>query len=40
MLVATGVNAERHREILGLDVSTEESGAGWLAFLGASAPGD
>jgi transposase-like protein len=27
------VNAEGHREILGLEVSAEESGAGWLAFF-------
>jgi len=32
-LVATGVNAEGHREILGLDVATGEDGASWLAFL-------
>ena len=32
-LVATGVNADGHREILGLDVSSAEDGAGWLAFL-------
>jgi putative transposase len=31
-LVATGVNAEGHREILGLDVATGEDGASWLAF--------
>ncbi|MCB0936930.1 MAG: IS256 family transposase [Mycobacterium sp.] len=31
-LIATGVNAEGHREILGIDVSTGEDGAGWLAF--------
>jgi hypothetical protein len=29
-LVATGVNADGHREILGLDVSSTESAAGWL----------
>jgi transposase-like protein len=27
------VNAEGHREILGIDVTSEESGAGWLAFF-------
>jgi transposase-like protein len=31
-LVATGVNADRHREILGLQVTSAEDGAGWLAF--------
>jgi putative transposase len=32
-LVAVGVNADGHREILGIDVATTEDGAGWLAFL-------
>ena len=32
-LVATGVNADGHREVLGLDVASAEDGAGWLAFL-------
>ena len=32
-LIAVGVNADGHREILGLDVATAEDGAGWLAFL-------
>jgi putative transposase len=32
-LVATGVNADGHREILGLEVTSGEDGAGWLAFL-------
>ena len=32
-LIATGVHADGHREILGLDVATAEDGAGWLAFL-------
>lgn len=32
-LVATGVNADGHREILGLQVTTSEDGAGWLGFL-------
>ena len=32
-LVATGVNADGHREILGLDVTSAEDGAGWLAFF-------
>ncbi|MBO0772680.1 MAG: IS256 family transposase [Actinobacteria bacterium] len=32
-LIATGVNAEGYREILGLHVTTSEDGAGWLAFF-------
>jgi len=32
-LVAVGVNADGHREVLGLDVCSEEDGAGWLTFL-------
>jgi putative transposase len=32
-LVATGVNADGHREILGVDVASAEDGSGWLAFL-------
>ncbi|MFN8233847.1 MAG: IS256 family transposase [Actinomycetota bacterium] len=32
-VVATGVNAAGAREILGLDLSTSEDGAGWTAFL-------
>jgi transposase-like protein len=32
-LIATGVNRDGHREILGLDVASAEDGAGWLAFL-------
>jgi transposase-like protein len=32
-LIAAGVNADGHREILGLDVATAVDGAGWLAFL-------
>jgi putative transposase len=32
-LLATGVNADGHREILGVDVASAEDGAGWLAFL-------
>jgi putative transposase len=31
-LIAVGVNAEGYREILGIDVSTAEDGAGWLSF--------
>ncbi|WP_285498527.1 transposase, partial [Actinomadura sp. NBRC 104425] len=33
VLVATGVNADGHREILGVEVASAEDGAGWLAFL-------
>jgi transposase-like protein len=32
-LLAVGVNAEGYREILGLQVSSAEDGAGWLAFF-------
>jgi len=32
-VVATSVNADGYREILGLDVLTSEDGAGWTAFL-------
>jgi putative transposase len=32
-LVATGVNADGHREILSVQVTTSEDGAGWLAFF-------
>jgi hypothetical protein len=32
-VIATGVNAEGHREILGIDVLTTEDGGGWTAFL-------
>jgi putative transposase len=32
-LVATGVNAGGHREILGFEVTSAEDGAGWLAFF-------
>jgi len=32
-LLATGVNGDGHREILGLQVSSAEDGAGWLAFF-------
>jgi putative transposase len=32
-LVATGVNGDGHREILGVQVTTSEDGAGWLAFF-------
>jgi putative transposase len=32
-LVATGVNADGHREVLGLEVGAAEDGAAWTAFL-------
>ncbi len=32
-LVATGINADGHREILGVQVTSSEDGAGWLAFF-------
>jgi transposase-like protein len=32
-LLATGVDADGHREILGLQVTSAEDGAGWLAFF-------
>jgi putative transposase len=32
-LLATGVNADGYREILGLHVTTSEDGAGWLGFF-------
>jgi len=32
-VIATGVNGDGHREILGLDVMTSEDGAGWKEFL-------
>ena len=33
VLVATGVNADGHREVLGIQVTTSEDGAGWLGFF-------
>jgi transposase-like protein len=33
VVIAVGVNADGHREVLGFDVITSEDGAGWLAFL-------
>lgn len=33
MVIATAVNANGNREVLGFDVITTEDGAGWLAFL-------
>ena len=32
-LVATGVNADGHREVLGLHVTSSQDGAGWLGFF-------
>ena len=32
-LIAVGVNADGGREVLGLEISSDEDGAGWLAFL-------
>jgi putative transposase len=32
-LLATGVNADGHREILGLQITSAEDGAGWLGFF-------
>ena len=32
-LVATGVDADGHRQVLGVQVTTAEDGAGWLAFF-------
>jgi putative transposase len=32
-LLAAGVNGDGHREILGLQVTSAEDGAGWLAFF-------
>jgi len=32
VLIATGVNGDGYREILGLQVTSTEDGAGWLAF--------
>ena len=32
-LVAVGVNGDGHREILGLNVTSAEDGAGWLGFF-------
>jgi transposase-like protein len=32
-LIAVGVNADGQREVLGLDIASDEDGAGWLAFL-------
>jgi putative transposase len=37
-LIATAVNADGRREILGIEVASSEDGAGWLAFLRAWSP--
>jgi putative transposase len=33
VLVATGVNGDGYREVLGVEVTSAEDGAGWLAFF-------
>ena len=33
VMVATGINADGYREVLGIQTATTESGAGWLAFF-------
>jgi len=33
VLIATGMEAEGRREILGAEVTSAEDGAGWLAFF-------
>lgn len=33
VVIAVGVNADGHREVLGVDLITAEDGAGWLAFF-------
>ena len=38
VVVATAVNADGHREVLGLDVITTEDGAGWTASCATSSP--
>ena len=38
VVVATAVNSEGKREIVGMDVGTSEDGAFWLAFLRTSWP--
>src|SRR5256885_983243 len=32
-LIAVGVNGDGQREVLGLDIASQEDGAGWLGFL-------
>jgi putative transposase len=38
VLVATGVNADGHREVLGLRVATSETGAAWNSSSPTSSP--
>jgi putative transposase len=33
LLIATGVNGDGHREVLGVEVTSAEDGAGWLGFF-------
>ena len=33
VMVATGVNADGHREVLGLEVATSKAGAAWNTFF-------
>jgi putative transposase len=33
VMIATGINADGHREVLGVDVCSSESSAGWLGFF-------
>ena len=33
VVIATGVNVDGHREVLGFDIITTEDGAGWTAFI-------
>ncbi len=33
VLIAAGVNADGHREILGVDIASSEADVGWLTFL-------
>ena len=33
VMVATAVNADGYREVLGVQVASSESGAGWLTFI-------
>jgi putative transposase len=37
-LLASRVSADGYREILGLQVTSAEDGAGWLAFFGGRRP--
>jgi transposase-like protein len=38
VVVATGVAADGHREVLGFEVGDSEDGAFWTAFLRSLAP--